>query len=81
MRGWLEGLGQDAVRGQLDVFLHEGLFDMKGELEVFHKRTEHNLSLVLSMIERRVIGLSHKYPKSNFRLRISYTTEWLTEST
>ena len=63
MRGWLEGLGQDALEGQLDIFLHEGLFNMKGELEAFSRRTEHNLSLILSMIERRVIGLSHKYPK------------------
>lgn len=79
MRGWLEGFGADAVNGRLDVVLHEGLFSLNGELDVFHEYTRHNFMLILEMLERRAIGLAHRYPKSHFRFRVSYKTEWVAE--
>lgn len=77
MRGWLEGFGGDAVNGQMEIVLHEGLFSLNGELEVYYGYTQHNLALILGMVEGRATGLAHRFPKSDFRLRIHYKTEWI----
>jgi hypothetical protein len=77
MRGWLEGFGGDAVNGFVEILLHEGMFTMKAELEIYYDYTQHNLSIILPMIEARVLGLAHRFPKSHFRLRITYKTEWV----
>lgn len=79
MRGWLEGFGGDALNGQMDVVLHEGLFSLNGELEVYHGYTQHNLAVILGMVEGRATGLAHRFPKSHFRLRIHFKTEWIRE--
>jgi len=76
IQGWLEGLGGDAVNGRMELVLHEGLFTCNGELEVYFPHTHHNFSIILDMIQRRSIGLPHQFPKSHFRIKVEYRTEW-----
>ena len=76
IQGWLEGLGGDAINGRIELVLHEGLFAISGELEVYFQYTHQNFNIILAMIERTAIGLAHQFPKSHFRIKVEYRTEW-----
>ncbi len=79
IQGWLEGLGGDAVNGRIELVLHEGLFACNGEVEVYFQHTHQNFNIILAMIERTSIGLAHQFPKSHFRIKMVFRTEWFKE--
>ena len=76
MRGWLEGLGAAAIDGWLEFVLHEGLTTANGRLTIYEKHTQHNLEILVQKMNRIVHGIAQQYPRTDFRLKMSYTVKW-----
>jgi hypothetical protein len=77
IHGWLEGLGADAINGRIELVLHEGLFTVNGDLKVYFPHTHQNVNIIMAMIERTATGLAYRFPKSRFRIKVTYETKWV----
>lgn len=74
--GLFEGLHCLGIEGTLSAIIHEGLYEVSGNLAVFDPRHDPIIQIILISAAISASGLAALYPLIEFRLNVVYTIQW-----